>query len=233
MPSEALTTDDMDADRQRPIAPPTQLPPVPVKAGQIVDYTPPSAPATRVYKFRVPGLGARAAFTQHLLTMCGEYPQDDFLLRVVRRIVRAVKTGEDRDEALTALAAGLPYALGMEKAEPGSAEEDLVTRINELGAWAQRIDTGYAQLISARRYYIDMMPLIALRHFLDDWHFDPRLAVRPCEIETVGLWFSCGGRDGLRHLPQAGGLLDQAAVMIDAFNIIAAAVAAHDPKKAE
>ena len=67
----------------------------------------------------------------------------------------------------------------------------------------------------------------------DDWHFDPRLAVRPCEIETVGLWFSCGGRDGLRHLPQAGGLLDQAAVMIDAFNIIAAAVAAHDPKKAE
>lgn len=59
----------------------------------------------------------------------------------------------------------------------------------------------------------------------DFWHFNPRHVVRPCDVATVNLFFQCGGLEGLRVPPQAGGMLDQAAIMIDAFSVIGRAVA--------
>lgn len=37
--------------------------------------------------------------------------------------------------------------------------------------------------------------------------------------ETVQLWFTAGGLEGPRLLPDSGGLMDQAAIMIDAWDV--------------
>lgn len=66
----------------------------------------------------------------------------------------------------------------------------------------------------------------------DLWQFNPRWVVTDGEKEMVRLWAMGGGLDGVSHLPEAGGLLDQAAVMVDAFAIITSAAAAwRDLKK--
>jgi hypothetical protein len=60
----------------------------------------------------------------------------------------------------------------------------------------------------------------------DPWHFNPRHLVRPCDLTTVNMFFLCGGSEGLKMPLQAGGVLDQAAIMVDAFNVIGRTVGA-------
>lgn len=43
--------------------------------------------------------------------------------------------------------------------------------------------------------------------------------MKPDDHEMVRLWIFAGGLEGPRALPQEGGLLDQAAVMMDAFAV--------------
>lgn len=50
--------------------------------------------------------------------------------------------------------------------------------------------------------------------------------MRSCDLSLVTMWFIAGGAEGLRHLPQAGGLMDQAAIMMDSFAVVRSAVAA-------
>jgi hypothetical protein len=54
----------------------------------------------------------------------------------------------------------------------------------------------------------------------DAWHFSPKCWLTDDDHEVVRLWASAGGFDGLRHLPQAGGLLDQSALLSDAFRVV-------------
>lgn len=64
----------------------------------------------------------------------------------------------------------------------------------------------------------------------DLWHFDPRLAVRACDLDMVRLWLWCArfteNGPEMARLPQAGGVLDQAAIMMDAFAALAGGDAA-------
>lgn len=57
----------------------------------------------------------------------------------------------------------------------------------------------------------------------DLWRFNPRHVFTTGDQEMVRLWAMAGGLDGLRMLPEAGGLLDQAAIMVDAFAIMSSA----------
>lgn len=70
-------------------------------------------------------------------------------------------------------------------------------------------------------------------HTDDEWNFDPRLGVRAEDLALVQLWFTCGGRDGLKLLPQTGGVLDQAALVMDAFAIVATAASAYTTMRSE
>lgn len=57
-----------------------------------------------------------------------------------------------------------------------------------------------------------------------EWRVNPRLACPPGALHAVRLWFqSRGGMGGAGPLPDAGGLNDQAAWLMHAFNLIAAA----------
>jgi hypothetical protein len=56
----------------------------------------------------------------------------------------------------------------------------------------------------------------------EEWRVHPRYVVGEGELETVRLWIHAGGLE-LRHLPEAGGVLDQAAIMLDAFTVISQA----------
>lgn len=60
----------------------------------------------------------------------------------------------------------------------------------------------------------------------DCWHYNPRHAIRPGDLTAINLFFLSGGNEGLRIPLQAGGLLEQAAIMVDAFNVIGRQVAA-------
>jgi len=60
----------------------------------------------------------------------------------------------------------------------------------------------------------------------DIWHFNPRHVVRPGDLAAINLFFLSGGNEGLRIPLQAGGLLEQAAIMVDAFSVIGRQVAA-------
>lgn len=59
----------------------------------------------------------------------------------------------------------------------------------------------------------------------DEWHYPPRLGVGRGDSDTVQMWIAAGGLDGPLALPQAGGLGDQAAVMMDAWRVIRATAA--------
>jgi len=53
---------------------------------------------------------------------------------------------------------------------------------------------------------------------------NPRLVVEPWAWDMLPLWrlYQGGGMGGAGHLPDAGGSLDQAAVMIEAFGLMTA-----------
>jgi hypothetical protein len=50
-------------------------------------------------------------------------------------------------------------------------------------------------------------------------------------MDLAKLWFLSGALDGPRALPQEGGLLDQAAVMMDAFSVCRQAAATWQEEK--
>jgi len=60
---------------------------------------------------------------------------------------------------------------------------------------------------------------------------NPRLNLRSCDLTMLKLWRLYRGGGGLAgaipgHLPEAGGTLDQAAIMLHAFDLMSAAEAA-------
>jgi hypothetical protein len=76
----------------------------------------------------------------------------------------------------------------------------------------------------------------------DFWHINPRWVISPGERLTVRLYFAAGGGAPIylagpqgpkligfetpKYLPEAGGQLDQAAIMIDAAALIRHTIAA-------
>jgi hypothetical protein len=54
------------------------------------------------------------------------------------------------------------------------------------------------------------------------WPENPALVVPRCFADFVALWDVCrGGMGGVSHWPDAGGVGDQAAWVVDAFGILA------------
>lgn len=149
-------------------APP--LPPLPVLAGQIVEFTPAGAPDGRVYKFRVPSLGDRASYQRHLAVICGEYPSDTLLIAALRRAYNEIADDDERGEILEFLAAIRPVYLGL---EPSEGRDDDLARLSQLRLRAQRGSRDFAELCASRIYFITMTPLIALQHFLAGWDNGP------------------------------------------------------------
>lgn len=55
------------------------------------------------------------------------------------------------------------------------------------------------------------------------WRGDnPRLTIGPDWHEFVRLWAACRGEAGMAHWPDAGGVADQAAWIVDAFAALTA-----------
>ena len=49
---------------------------------------------------------------------------------------------------------------------------------------------------------------------------NPRLSIPTEWHDLIRLWAACRGEDGIAHWPDAGGLNDQAAWIVDAFSIL-------------
>lgn len=63
----------------------------------------------------------------------------------------------------------------------------------------------------------------------EEWPDNPALTAPFAARSFVGLWGACrGGMGGYAHWPDAGGVGDQAAQVIDAFNLLAAVNGAWD-----
>jgi hypothetical protein len=56
----------------------------------------------------------------------------------------------------------------------------------------------------------------------EQWPQNPQHAVAPPWHDFVRLWLSChAGMGGVAHWPDAGGVVDQSAWVVDAFGILA------------
>jgi hypothetical protein len=53
-----------------------------------------------------------------------------------------------------------------------------------------------------------------------EWAENPRIIVQAGWHEFVRLWGTCRGDAGIAHWPDAGGIGDQAAWVIDAFGLL-------------
>ena len=66
----------------------------------------------------------------------------------------------------------------------------------------------------------------------EPWPDNPALTVPPPCRDLVRLWAACrGGMGGLAHWPDAGGVGDQAAWVVDAFTLLAGMDAAMDAEQ--
>jgi hypothetical protein len=54
----------------------------------------------------------------------------------------------------------------------------------------------------------------------DEWAENPRLVLPPEWLDLVRMWHVCRGESGIAHWPDAGGIGDQAAWVVDAFQAI-------------
>ena len=54
----------------------------------------------------------------------------------------------------------------------------------------------------------------------EEWAENPRLVVPPEWGDLVQMWHACRGESGIAHWPDAGGLGDQAAWIVDAFQAL-------------
>ena len=59
----------------------------------------------------------------------------------------------------------------------------------------------------------------------ETYHANPSDLVEPWALTVVATWAQCRGEFGLQHLPDAGAINDQAAWLLDAFSVCAAAEA--------
>lgn len=65
------------------------------------------------------------------------------------------------------------------------------------------------------------------------WRINPRVCLPAVYFHVVRLWFRCrGGMGGLAHLPERGGLNDQPAWLMEAFNHLANTEAELEREKA-
>lgn len=65
----------------------------------------------------------------------------------------------------------------------------------------------------------------------EEWAENPRHTIAPAWFDIVRLWDACrGGMGGIQTWPDAGGVNDQAAWIVDAFRSIAAINADLDRK---
>jgi len=57
--------------------------------------------------------------------------------------------------------------------------------------------------------------------FGEKYHTNPRFLLGPGDVDMINLWrlFQGGGMGG-GHLPDSGGVIDQPAIMMDAFTIM-------------
>ena len=61
----------------------------------------------------------------------------------------------------------------------------------------------------------------------EPWQGDnPKLTIAAAWHEVVRLWAACRGETGIAHWPDAGGVGDQAAWIVDAFSALASLHAA-------
>jgi hypothetical protein len=51
----------------------------------------------------------------------------------------------------------------------------------------------------------------------EEWIHNPRIVVPGDYFDFVRLWVACRGEAGIAHWPDAGGVADQAAWLIDGF----------------
>ena len=67
----------------------------------------------------------------------------------------------------------------------------------------------------------------------ETYHRNPRDLVEPWAFEVVQLWAQCRGEATLAHLPDPGGVNDQAAWLLEAFNACSAAEAELSKEEAD
>lgn len=127
--------------------------------------------------------------------------------------------------------------------EPGSPEvADLNRRLQVINA-ATAMVPGYAALLAQNARRSALLPFLAARYGLRDWSgpglppFARLRGVVPdalleqvpeSEIAEVG-WTACrSGSGGYAHWPDAGGVADQAAWVVDAFGLLTGTAATWD-----
>lgn len=146
------------------VSPSDNLPHLPLKAGQVLRETPSSAADLSpkpVYLLRVPGVPEVASFKRDVVMRCGTMPSDAIAKRV---LADGARDCLDEDAAA--------FVERMSEPDTKPAPEDLA-RLSTIEAAVTRDYPAFRQLLGVRLYIQQMLPFIALQHYLVGWENGP------------------------------------------------------------
>lgn len=142
------------------------LPMLPIKAGDVVKYTPRAAKKGETYHLKAPTISERAAIDREVAMRCGDPVDDRVLGLLLRRGVKELYPAAEVDEILSAL----------NDRDDAIREGVRVTidNVDQVAAWSaiERRVLGYrpfADAVTARSFRSTIMPLIAVQHMLVAW----------------------------------------------------------------